>query len=199
MALHYAQALRGTGQYAQAAAVLEQVSMQNPHNKSRARRIWPRARRDRRLSAGARRARPRPHARSARLAHPLRAGRGARPDGPARRRAAPLPDRAQDRARRADRAVQSRPVLRACRKISRTPRRRCAAPPRISRSIRACGKISRWWSACRAASPRPKSIARADLPPDEAAANVAYLRQMLARKGGAPTDRHAARSDAGSS
>ena len=44
-----------------------------------------------------------------------------------------------------------------------------------------------------------ESIAQADLPPDEAAANVAYLRQMLAGKGGAPTDRRAARSDAGSS
>ena len=29
-----------------------------------------------------------------------------------------------------------------------------------------------------------ETIARADLPPSEAAANVAYLRQMLAQKGG---------------
>ncbi|MGA9009906.1 MAG: tetratricopeptide repeat protein [Xanthobacteraceae bacterium] len=34
VALHYAQALRGTGQYAQAAAVLEQISMQNHHNRA---------------------------------------------------------------------------------------------------------------------------------------------------------------------
>ena len=34
VALHYAQALRGTGQYAQASAVLEQVSIRNPHNQA---------------------------------------------------------------------------------------------------------------------------------------------------------------------
>jgi Flp pilus assembly protein TadD len=35
-----------------------------------------------------------------------------------------------------------------------------------------------------------ETIVRADLPPEEAAANVAYLRQMLAhRDGGAPSDR----------
>ena len=32
------------------------------------------------------------------------------------------------------------------------------------------------------ASPKPKSIASADLPPEQAAANVAYLRQMLAQQ-----------------
>jgi Flp pilus assembly protein TadD len=31
--------------------------------------------------------------------------------------------------------------------------------------------------------PEAETIARADLPPDEAAANVAYLKQMLAQKG----------------
>jgi Flp pilus assembly protein TadD len=44
-----------------------------------------------------------------------------------------------------------------------------------------------------------EGIAQADQPPDEAAANVAYLRQMLAHKGGTPPDKRAARSDAGSS
>ena len=44
------------------------------------------------------------------------------------------------------------------------------------------GRTSRWWSVCRAVSPKPRQIARADLPPDEAAANVAYLRQMLAQQ-----------------
>ena len=33
-----------------------------------------------------------------------------------------------------------------------------------------------------------ETIARADLPPDEAAANVAYLRRMLAQKGGTATN-----------
>jgi Flp pilus assembly protein TadD len=36
--------------------------------------------------------------------------------------------------------------------------------------------------------PEAESIARADLPGDEAAANVAYLRQMLAQKGNPPKD-----------
>jgi Flp pilus assembly protein TadD len=35
--------------------------------------------------------------------------------------------------------------------------------------------------------PEAEGIARADLPPDEAAANVAYLRQMLAQKSPAAT------------
>jgi len=34
--------------------------------------------------------------------------------------------------------------------------------------------------------PEAESIARADLPPNEASANVAYVRQMLAQKGSAP-------------
>jgi Flp pilus assembly protein TadD len=42
-------------------------------------------------------------------------------------------------------------------------------------------------------------IARADLPPDQAAANVAYLRQMLAQKGSVPIATQAAHSGRGSS
>jgi Flp pilus assembly protein TadD len=45
-----------------------------------------------------------------------------------------------------------------------------------------------------------EQIARADLPPDQAAANVAYLRQMLARKGAEmPIANRAPRYPAGSS
>ena len=44
-----------------------------------------------------------------------------------------------------------------------------------------------------------ESIAQADLPPDQAAANVAYLRNMLARKGDAPAVKRTARNDARSS
>jgi len=43
-----------------------------------------------------------------------------------------------------------------------------------------------------------EDIARADLPPDEAAANVAYLRQMLAHKNDAPVT-HATRPSPGTS
>jgi Flp pilus assembly protein TadD len=44
-----------------------------------------------------------------------------------------------------------------------------------------------------------EAIARADLPPDQAAANVAYLRQMLAQKGNVPIANQAAHSGHGSS
>jgi Flp pilus assembly protein TadD len=44
-----------------------------------------------------------------------------------------------------------------------------------------------------------EKIAAADLPPDEAAANVAYLRQMLARRTDAPKSKTSARSSTGSS
>jgi Flp pilus assembly protein TadD len=44
-----------------------------------------------------------------------------------------------------------------------------------------------------------ESIARADLPADEAAANVAYLRQMLAHRKDLREPSHAARADAGAS
>ncbi len=43
-----------------------------------------------------------------------------------------------------------------------------------------------------------EQIARADLPPDEAAANVAYLRQMLAQKGDIAKQNQAARAAPGS-
>ena len=65
------------------------------------------------------------------------------------------------------------------------PERRSDAAPRAPstrRSIRACGKIWRWSSACKAASPRPSRSPAPTCRPTEAAANVAYLRQMLARR-----------------
>jgi Flp pilus assembly protein TadD len=44
-----------------------------------------------------------------------------------------------------------------------------------------------------------EAIARADLPPEEAAANVAYLKEMLAQKGNVPITGRAARYGAGPS
>jgi Flp pilus assembly protein TadD len=43
--------------------------------------------------------------------------------------------------------------------------------------------------------PEAEQIAAADLPPDQAAANVAYLRQMLAHRSDAPKSAHARGSD----
>ena len=156
VAIRYAQALRATGQRAQAAAVLETAALHQPEQQGAARRLRPRARGCRQLQAGARRARARAFARPARLAHPLGAGRRARSDGPPRGSAALLRERAQDRAGRALGAVQSRPLLRAlegpeARRGDAAPRLRNAAAP-----TSACGKTSRWWSACRAASRKPR-------------------------------------------
>jgi Flp pilus assembly protein TadD len=44
-----------------------------------------------------------------------------------------------------------------------------------------------------------EQIARADLPPDQAAANVAYLRQMLAHKGNSALTDQTAHFEQGSS
>ena len=92
--------------------------------------------------------------------------------------------RAQDRAERAGRPVQSRPVLRAgeesqARRADVAARGGAAAKadPRVRQNLAlVVGLQGRFAEAER--------IARADLPPDEAAANVAYLRQMLAQQGG---------------
>ena len=155
-AIAYAKALRATEQRAQAVAVLEQASIRNPNNMTLL-GAYGRALADAgNYAAGARCAQPRAHAGPAGLAHPQRARRGARPDGPPRRCAAVLFERAQDRAGRAFGAVQSRPVLRAV-EGSRA-RRDDAAPCRGARRTRArrCGRTSRWWSACKAASPKPR-------------------------------------------
>ncbi len=187
-ALRYAQALRATGQSAQAVAVLEELSMQNPNNKvvlgEYGRALADAGEYEQALDS----VRPRPHARTARLANPVRTGRGARPNGPARRKRNAI---ISPRSRSFPTSRRCCPISDCptrCRRTLRTPRRRCGSPWRSSRPIRGCGRIWRWWSAWRAASPRPKQIARADLPPDQAAANVAYLRQMLAHKGDAAAD-----------
>ena len=61
-ALAYGQALRATGQRAQAAAVLQQAGISNPGNITAARRLWPGACRHRQFPAGIRRSVPRPFA-----------------------------------------------------------------------------------------------------------------------------------------
>ncbi|MGY4328652.1 Flp pilus assembly protein TadD [Bradyrhizobium sp. LB7.2] len=59
VALEYGKALRQTGQRAQALAVLEQAVLAHSTNKAGARRLWPRARRQRQFPAGVRRPRSR--------------------------------------------------------------------------------------------------------------------------------------------
>ena len=112
-ALAYGQALRASGQRSQAAAVLEQATIAHPGNKA--------------LLAGYGRAlaengnsqaafdvlAPRPFARQSGLAHPVGAGHGARQARQARRSPPLLHHRAEDRAGRTLRTVESRPVLHA--------------------------------------------------------------------------------------
>ncbi len=62
-ALAYGQALRATGQRAQAAAVLEQATIAHPGNKALLAGFRPGARRQRQFPAGVRRPHPRPFAR----------------------------------------------------------------------------------------------------------------------------------------
>ena len=82
-ALAYGQALRATGQRAQAAAVLEQATIAHPGNKALLAGLRPGARRQRQFPAGVRRSHPRPFARQSRLADPVGAGHRARPARPA--------------------------------------------------------------------------------------------------------------------
>ena len=67
------------------------------------------------------------------------------------------------------------------RDLKRGRERRCARPrPAVVRT-RGCGRIAPA-VGLQGRFAEAENIARADLPPDEAAANVTYLRQMLARK-----------------
>ena len=99
VALRYAQALRATGQRAQAVAVLERASLENPRDKAvlgaYGRALAEAGDYNQALEVLG----PRPYAGPAGLAHSLRAGRRARPNGPSCRGATLLPDRAQDRSR----------------------------------------------------------------------------------------------------
>ena len=93
--------------------------------------------------------------------------------------------RAADRAGGAFGAVQSRTVLCAVEEPAGGGGDAQARGGRHAVPIRACAATSRWWSGCKAASPEAEAIARADLPPDQAAANVAYLREMVSRQSAA--------------
>ena len=77
-------------------------------------RLWAGAGGQRQFSTGLRRPQPRPHPRRSGLADPVGPGRRARSAWPIRGSAAVLCERAEDRARRTFRAVQSRPFPRPC-------------------------------------------------------------------------------------
>ncbi len=112
-ALAYGQALRANGQRAQAAARARAGDHRQSRQQGVARPIRPCARRQWQFPAGLRRACESAFARQSGLAPALGAGHRARPDGPSRRGALLLCERAEDRAGRSRRALQSRPVLHA--------------------------------------------------------------------------------------
>ena len=64
----------------------------------------------------------------------------------------------------------------------RKRRRRCAAPMATAGPMRGCGRTSRLVVGLQGRFAEAESIVKADLPADEAAANVAYLKEMLSRK-----------------
>jgi Flp pilus assembly protein TadD len=197
VALHYAQALRGTGQRAQAAAVLEQISMRNPQNRvvlgeygralaengdyQQALELLERA-----TTAD----QPDWHIISAQGAVLDQMGRH---------------EEAQRHYLTALKIAPDEPTILSNLGLSyalskdltnaETTLRRAAThqpvDPRVRQNLAlVVGLQGRFAEA--------ESIAQADLPPDEAAANVAYLRQMLARKA-TPPQKRAAHGDAGSS
>jgi Flp pilus assembly protein TadD len=198
VALHYAQALRNTGQYAQAAAVLEQISMQNPHNRA-VLGEYGRALAETGDYQQALAVLDRAHTPDQPDWHILSA-QGAVLDQmgkheDAQRYYLTALKIAPDEPSVLSNLGLSYALSKDLKNAEATLRRAAAhqpIDPRVRQNLAlVVGLQGRFAEA--------ESIAQADLPPDEAAANVAYLRQMLAGKGGAPTDRRVARSDAGSS
>jgi Flp pilus assembly protein TadD len=190
VAMHYAQALRETGQRSQAAAVLEQASIQNPHNRAL-------------LGAFGRAL-----ADVGNFQQALEVlGRAHTPDQPDWRilsaQGAVLDQMGRhDEARRyyasALKIVPDEPTVlsnlglsyalaRDLPNAEATLRKAVARPgadPRVRQNLALIvGLQGRYAEA--------EAIARADLPPEEAAANVAYLKEMMAAQNARPATKSA--------
>ena len=156
-AIRYAQALRATGQRAQAAAVLETAALHNPEQQGAARRLWPRARRCRQASSRRSRcssARTRPTSRTGassrcRARCSTRWAATRRRSAITRARCRIMPDEPSVLSNLGLSYALSKD-LQAAEETLRARVRRAAAP------TSACGRTSRWWSACRAASRKPR-------------------------------------------
>ena len=198
VALHYAQALRGTGQYAQAAAVLEQISMQNPHN-----RVvlgeYGRALAENGDYAQALQVLESAHTADQPDWHILSV-QGAVLDQMGRH------DEAQRHYLTALKIVPDEPTVLSNLGLSyalskdlsnaEATLRRAAehrsVDPRVRQNLAlVVGLQGRFAEA--------EQIASADLPPDQAAANVAYLRKMLARNSDTQKPKPVARAAGGTS
>src|SRR5580704_9208123 len=197
-ALHYAQALRATGQRAQAVAILEQLSMQNPTNRvvlgEYGRALAEAGDYEQALEVFDRSQTPEQpdwHILSAQGAVLDQMGRH---------------DEAQRHYLTALKIAPNEPsvlsnlglsyaLAKELPKAEATLRLAAAQPsvdPRVRQNLAlVVGLQGRFAEA--------EQIARADLPPDQAAANVAYLRQMLAHKGDVPMSGQVGRYAHGSS
>jgi Flp pilus assembly protein TadD len=197
VALRYAQALRATGQSAQAVAILQQVSMKNPTNKTvlgeYGRALADVGQYDQALTML-----DRAHTPEQPDWHILSA-QGAVLDQMGRH------EEAQRHYLTALKIVPNEPSvlsnlglsyalskdLKNAEETLRLAVAQKSADPRVRQNLAlVVGLEGRF--------PEAEQIARADLPPEQAAANVAYLRQMLARKNaGKPLTSQAARFNDG--
>ncbi|HEX4411462.1 MAG TPA: tetratricopeptide repeat protein [Xanthobacteraceae bacterium] len=180
-AVRYAQALRATGQRAQAVAILEQVSMQNPRNKvvlgEYGRALAESGQYEQALEVFDRAHTPEQpdwHILSAKGAVLDQMGRHEE----AQRHYLTALKMAPDEPSILSNLGLSYALSKDLKNAEVTLRRAAAHPPvdaRVRQNLAlVVGLQGRYAEA--------EDIARTDLPPDQAAANVAYLKQMLARK-----------------
>jgi Flp pilus assembly protein TadD len=158
VALHYAQALRATGQRAQAVAVLERLSMQNPHDKNvlgeYGRALAEAGDYEQALDVLGRHAEAQRYYQTA-----LKI----------------VPDEPSVLSNLGLSYALSKDLPNAEATLRRAAEHR-SVDPRVRQNLAlVVGLQGRFAEA--------EQIAGADLPPDQAAANVAYLRKILARKG----------------
>lgn len=198
VAMHYAQALRATGQRAQAVAILERTSMENPHEKT-VLGAYGRALAEAGDYNQALQVLERAHSPDQPDWHILSA-QGAVLDQMGRHADAQryyltalkmVPDEPSVLSNLGLSYALSKDLPNA-----EATLRRAAAHPPVDQRVRqnlalVVGLQGRFAEA--------ETIARADLPAEEAATNVAYLRQMLARRGDVPKPNRAERMTNGSS
>jgi len=183
--LRYAQALRATGQRAQAVAVLERASIQNPQNKvllGEYGRALAEAGNYEQAFEVLNRAhspdQPDWHILSAQGAALDQMGRHAEAQRYYLTALKIAPDEPSILSNLGLSYALSKDLTNAEATLRRASARR-SADPRVRQNLAlVVGLQGRFAEA--------EDIARADLPPDQAAANVAYLRQMLARHDNAP-------------
>jgi Flp pilus assembly protein TadD len=198
VALHYAQALRATGQHAQAAAVLERLSIANPHNKvvlgEYGRALAEVGNYDQALEVLSRAHTPdQPdwHILSAEGAVLDQMGRHAEAQRYYLTALKIVPEEPSVLSNLGLSYALSKDLPNAEATLRRAAAQH-SADPRVRQNLAlVVGLQGRF--------PEAEEIARADLPPDQAAANVAYLRQMLARRTDMPKTSQNVRPAPGSS